>query len=634
MGVVYLATDPVLRLVAVKALRHGVTGETSRRRLTREFETMRLIHSPFVAEVLDADVDHEPPYIVTRYVPGRTVEDVVGQDGPMTGPALMRLARGLACALTAVHGAGIVHRDLKPANVMLVSGEPVVIDFGIAQALDSTRLTQSGMLMGTPGYLAPEVIEGSASGPAADVHSWAATVAFAATGRPPFGSGSYEAIFYRIVNGQADLATMPATLLPVVLHALARDPSRRPSAAELTERIAALDPAALVPDLAPTIPPGMARADPRTQTYADPRQAQGGGWGAGRAGAGAVGAGAGGLAGGELGAAGLGAGAAGMGAAGLGAGAGGLGAGAGGLAASRPAAGVAVGGARAYPDNFADLLPPVQYQPQPAFARPAGVALPPGAQPWPGPPGAGPLGPGPSGQGQPWPGPAGSGPPGTAAAGRPAAQARSARTPLVLAVMATAIAVSILLPIAGTAAALALLIGLRSADLTSSWLTRRRSRASRPVGMAAAIAYVPVAVLRSLLNLIVKLPLALVFAATAAAVSLLAVSDGTRAGGVAAGALVACYGLGPGSARCRRPLSKFFGAVTGSGPSAVVAFIGMTALAVGTVAAAISVPPYVWPALHLTEYVQHLPLVRTLTGLPSDFTRWRIRLGPVTKWLG
>src|SRR3984957_5734914 len=302
MGVVYLATDPVLRLVAVKALRHGVTGETSRRRLTRELQTIRLVHSPVLAEVLDADVAHEPPYIVTRYVPGRTVEDVVGQDGPMTGPALMRLARGLACALTAVHGAGIVHRDLKAANVMLVSGEPVVIDFGIAQALDSTRLTHSGMLMGTPGYLAPEVIEGSPSGPAADVHSWAATLAFAATGRPPFGSGSYEAIFYRIVNGQPDLATMPAPMLPIVLHALARDPSRRPSAAELAERVAALDPAALVPDLAPTIPPGMSGPDPRTQTYVDPRRPPGGGWGARGAGAGAVGAGAGGLGAGGLGA--------------------------------------------------------------------------------------------------------------------------------------------------------------------------------------------------------------------------------------------------------------------------------------------------------------------------------------------
>jgi hypothetical protein len=611
MGVVYLATDPVLRLVAVKALRHGVTGETSRRRLTREFETMRLVHSPFVAEVIDANVEHEPPYIVTRYVPGRTVEDVVAQDGPLTGRALMRLAGGLANALTAVHGAGIVHRDLKPANVMLVSGEPVVIDFGIAQALDSTRLTQSGMLMGTPGYLAPEVIEGSPSGPAADVHSWAATIAFAATGRPPFGSGSYEAIFYRIVNGQPDLATMPATLLPLVLHALARDPSRRPSAAELAERIAALDPAALVPDLAPTIPPGMSQPDPRTQTYVDPRQAPGAAWG----GAGPVGAGAGGL----------GAGAAGLGVAG---------AAAAGLGSARPAAGVAVGGGRPYPDNFADLLPPVQYQAPPAFASPAGVALPPGAQPWPGAPGSGPLGPGPPGQGQPWPGPAGTGLRGSGTAASPASQARSARTPLVLAVMATVVAVSILLPVAGTAAALALLVALRSTDLTGTWLAGRRSRPGRTAGVAAAIAFMPVAVLRSLLNLVFKLPLALLFAATAAAISLLAVQDGTRAGGFAAGAFVACYGLGPGSARCRRPLSKFFGAVTRSGPSTVVVFIGMTALAVGTVATAFSVPPVIWPVIHLSQWVEHLPIVRAITGLPGDFARWRIRLGPVTRWLG
>ena len=109
-----------------------------------------------------------------------------------------------------MHAAGVVHRDLKPGNVMLVDGEPVVIDFGIAQAADSTRLTMTGMFMGTPGYLAPEVIEGSPSGPAADMHSWGATMAYAATGRPPFGSGTFEAIFYRIVHGQPDLSGMPA----------------------------------------------------------------------------------------------------------------------------------------------------------------------------------------------------------------------------------------------------------------------------------------------------------------------------------------------------------------------------------------------------------------------------------------
>ena len=136
----------------------------------------------------------------------------------------------------------MVHRDLKPANVMMLDGEPVVIDFGIAQAGDSTRLTMTGMFMGTPGYLAPEVIEGNPSGPAADVHSWAATLAFAATGRPPFGSGTFEAIFFRIINGQPDLGLMPRPLMPLILHALARDPARRPSAAELAERAAVTGP--------------------------------------------------------------------------------------------------------------------------------------------------------------------------------------------------------------------------------------------------------------------------------------------------------------------------------------------------------------------------------------------------------
>src|ERR1022692_2958779 len=217
MGVVYLSRDAEQRSVAIKVLRPSVGGSpNARRRLSREVETMRLVRSRFVAEVLDTDVTGNTPYIVTQYVPGRTLDEVVRENGPVQGAALARLAWGLAQALAAVHGAGVVHRDLKPGNVMMVNGEPVVIDFGIAQALDSTRLTMTGMFMGTPGYLSPEVIEGSPSGPAADVPSWAATVAFAATGRPPFGSGSFEAIFYRIVNGQPDLATMPAPMLPLL----------------------------------------------------------------------------------------------------------------------------------------------------------------------------------------------------------------------------------------------------------------------------------------------------------------------------------------------------------------------------------------------------------------------------------
>src|SRR4029077_21218278 len=160
---------------------------------------------------------------------------------------LGRLACGLAGALAAVHAAGVVHRDLKPSNVMLLDEVPVVIDFGIAQGPDATRLTITGMFMGTPGYLAPEVIEGQPSSEASDVHAWAATVAFAATGHPPFGSGGYEAIFYRIVNGQPDLTGAPASLLPLLAAALTRDPGLRPPAAQLSAQAAVIAPAALAP---------------------------------------------------------------------------------------------------------------------------------------------------------------------------------------------------------------------------------------------------------------------------------------------------------------------------------------------------------------------------------------------------
>ncbi|MGW4422151.1 protein kinase domain-containing protein [Streptosporangium sp. NPDC004631] len=245
MGVVHLAVDPQGRQVAVKVLRAEVAGDdVARRRLSREVETMRRVRSEHIAEVLDADVTGHRPYIVTRYVPGSPLDELIKQDGPMDLPALLKVAHGVATALAAVHSVGVIHRDLKPGNVLILDGQPVLIDFGIAQAVDATRLTQTGMFIGTPGYLAPEIIEGHEAGPEVDVHAWAGTLVFAATGQPPFGKGTLEMIFYNITAGKANVDAVPQPLQPVLRAALQRDPAKRPRAAELAARVERLLPQA------------------------------------------------------------------------------------------------------------------------------------------------------------------------------------------------------------------------------------------------------------------------------------------------------------------------------------------------------------------------------------------------------
>ncbi|MFC4588295.1 serine/threonine-protein kinase [Sphaerisporangium corydalis] len=243
MGVVHLALDSQGRQVAVKVLRAEVTSDdVARRRLAREVETMRRVRSRHIAEVVDADVTGSRPYIVTRYVPGKPLDDMVKQEGPLTVAGLLRLAHGVAEALAAVHAAGVIHRDLKPGNVLMLDGEPVLIDFGIAQAVDATRLTQTGMFIGTPGYLAPEIIEGHEAGPEVDVHAWAGTMLMAATGQPPFGKGTLEMVFYNITAGKANVEAAPAIIRPLLRAAFQRDPAKRPSAAELAAQLSRLVP--------------------------------------------------------------------------------------------------------------------------------------------------------------------------------------------------------------------------------------------------------------------------------------------------------------------------------------------------------------------------------------------------------
>ncbi|MFG1709291.1 serine/threonine-protein kinase [Nonomuraea sp. M3C6] len=237
MGVVHLAVDPQGREVAVKVLRGEVVGDgVVRRRLSREIETLRRARSKYLAEVLDADVTGPRPYVVTRYVPGRTLDEVVKEEGPLDLPALIRVAHGVASALASVHAVGVIHRDLKPGNVLILDGEPVLIDFGIAQAVDATRLTHTGMFIGTPGYLAPEIIEGQEAGPEADIHAWAGTLLFAATGQPPFGKGTLAMVLNKIITGKADIGTAPAELRPLLKAAFQRNPAMRPMATELAEQ--------------------------------------------------------------------------------------------------------------------------------------------------------------------------------------------------------------------------------------------------------------------------------------------------------------------------------------------------------------------------------------------------------------
>jgi predicted Ser/Thr protein kinase len=568
MGVVYLGRDPEQRSVAIKVLRSAVAADpNARRRLAREVETMRRVRSPFVAEVLDTDVAGDTPYIVTRYVPGRTLDEVVTQDGPLTGARLARLAGGLAEALAAIHAAGVVHRDLKPGNVMLVNSDPVVIDFGIAQALDSTRLTQTGMFMGTPGYLAPEVIEGQPASAAADVHAWGGTVAYAATGRPPFGTGSYETIFYRIVNGQPDLAGVPAPLAELLAGALRRNPAARPAAAQLSALAGGLDVGALQPLPVPGGLPGGLLA-PGTRADAPVHYPTQDAFAGGHAATVLPGQGPAGFAGPAAGAAGM--------------------AGAAGLARPRtqPMAG------QPRPDDFADVLPPVNYQPARANGYPAA----------PGDTFAG------------GPGPAAARPAGPAAAAGDSGWAVPRRRPLlVLATMVIAVCLAVVLPVAGTLLALAVLTLLRAGDLA-----HRGSDTRGPVMNVAAF---PVFVTRSLIGTLLQAPLALIAGVAAAGITYLTVPGSSLAHAMsyAAGALVACYGYGPGSAKARRELNRVFSATARSPGLRAVTLLVLGALAVAAVATAMTSPAAFWPLGAPTGSLVHLPAFPGVGHLPGVF---------------
>jgi Protein kinase domain len=276
MGVVHLALDEQGRAVALKVLRDHVCADPeARARLRREVETLRRVRSPHVAEVLAADLDGPRPYLATRFVPGRTLEDQVRAEGPLDIADVTHVGVVLARALTAIHAAGVVHRDVKPANVMLLDGDPVLVDFGIAHVADQGRLTRAGLVMGTPGYLSPEVVAGWPVTPATDWWGWGSTLAFAASGRSPFGTGPLEIVLDRVRQGRPDLDGVDPRLAPVLAAALSADLQRRPPAGVLVAMLqrAASGPMPTRVDVPPTTPFVPLPATRHQRTPSTPAQA-------------------------------------------------------------------------------------------------------------------------------------------------------------------------------------------------------------------------------------------------------------------------------------------------------------------------------------------------------------------------
>jgi eukaryotic-like serine/threonine-protein kinase len=262
-GTVYAARTPAGIPVAIKLLRADLADDpAARARFVKELAASARVGPACTARVLEADVEGARPYVVSEYVDGPSLQALVAERGPLSGAELTRLAVGMLIALEAVHAAGIVHRDFKPANVLVDANGPRVIDFGIARALDATA-TLTSKVIGTPAYMAPEQFTADSvpAGPAADMFAWAATVAYAATGRAPFGSDSVPQVMHRILYSAPDLSGIPNTpLLRVLTRCLQKDPRQRPTVREARAELAVagpVGPSDAVPGSAAATAPGL-----------------------------------------------------------------------------------------------------------------------------------------------------------------------------------------------------------------------------------------------------------------------------------------------------------------------------------------------------------------------------------------
>ena len=236
MGRVYLASTPAGRSVALKVVRPDLGDDQDfRARFRQEIQAARQVHGLYTAQLLDADPAATPPWLVTAYVPGPSLQQAVAGNGPMPEAMVFRLIAGVAEALQAIHAAGVVHRDLKPSNVLLAPDGPRVIDFGIARALEATALTRSGMMVGSPQFMAPEQIRDQPVTPAIDVFALGSLAAYAARGRPPFGEGHSAAVSYRVLHEPPDLDGCPPQLRALIEPCLRKDAAARPAPGQILE---------------------------------------------------------------------------------------------------------------------------------------------------------------------------------------------------------------------------------------------------------------------------------------------------------------------------------------------------------------------------------------------------------------
>lgn len=236
MGTVYLARSPGGRPVAVKVINdHLRHDEHALSRFRREVETLGTVRSAYTASLIDAELAAPPYWLATEYVPGPTLHAAVMTHGPLPADLARIMLAALAEGLDAIHVRGVWHRDLKPHNVILSATGPQLIDFGIARNSGPSDLTQVGSAMGSPGYIAPETITGSETGPGADVFALGATLAFAVTGRPPYGDGSFAAVSYRSVHGEIDLRGVESGVAGLISACVHSDPARRPSLQRIVE---------------------------------------------------------------------------------------------------------------------------------------------------------------------------------------------------------------------------------------------------------------------------------------------------------------------------------------------------------------------------------------------------------------